>query len=55
MLDQETYNSDGITFKNPRVQNSENMFKHISNNAKKKGLVVNAKKTNLLVASASKS
>ena len=45
----------GQAFKNPRVLRSERMFNHISRQASKQGLVVNAAKTNLLVVSASKS
>ena len=54
MMAQQTY-QDGQTFKNPRALKSERMFKHISAKAKTKGLLVNGKKTGLLVMSASRS
>ena len=47
---------DGNTiFKNSRAVKSETMFSHISGRTLRKGLKVNAAKTNLLVASASRS
>ena len=54
MMSQQTYNNGDKDFKNPRVQKSEDLFKHISSNAKSKGLLVNSKKTNLLAILASK-
>ena len=55
MMAQPSFEQYETVFKNPRVFKSENMFKHITKKAKNAGLVVNAKKTNLLVMSASKS
>ena len=55
MQPQETFRQVETLFKNPRVVRSELMFKHIVKNANSKGLLVNSKKTNLLVISASKS
>ena len=55
MQSMNTYVEGTRIFKNPRVIKSEQMFKHIANNAQKRDLVVNSAKTNLLVISASKS
>ena len=55
MKKQTTYLHNGIVFKNPRVTRSEKMFKHIATRAIRKGLKVNAAKTNLLAVSASTS
>ena len=55
MAIQRTFRQGNVVFKNPRVVNSERMFRHIACNAKKKGLIVNAAKTSLLTISASKS
>ena len=55
MKKQRTYMQNNVKFKNPRVMRSEKMFKHIAGRAYRKGLRVNAAKTNLLVVSASNS
>ena len=44
-----------VIFKNPRLVRSEKLFKHITSKAKEKDLVMNAKKTNLLIISAARS
>ena len=54
MMSQQTY-QDEQTFKNPCVNKRECIFRHISERATRKGLMVNSKKTNLLVMSASRS
>ena len=43
--------TDDEFLKNARAGNSERMFKHISNNAQSKGLLVNTEKTTLLAVS----
>ena len=55
MRKQLSYSIDNKTFKNPRVRKSERLFSHIARNARRKGLIVNSSKTNLLVISAAKS
>ena len=55
MLSQNTYDDGNSHYKNVRALETEKMFRRISTNAKSKGLLVNAKKTNLLVVSASRS
>ena len=42
---------DGVLFRNERAEKTEKMFKHIENDAKKQGLCVNSKKTNMIVIS----
>ena len=55
MLSQNTYDDGNGLYKNVRATETEGIFQRISTNAKSKGLLVNAKKTNLLVVSASRS
>ena len=55
MKTQPTYRQGCTLFKNPRLLGSEGLFRHIASNAQKKGLVVNGKKTTLLIISAARS
>ena len=55
MKKQNTYILNNVHFKKLRVVKSERMFRHIASRANKKGLRVNAAKTNLLLISASNS
>lgn len=55
MRDQPSYIENDKEFKNARARESERLFRHIEENATKQGLIVNSKKTAMIVVSGANS